>query len=87
MGVEMAYTEFKKFKRKVNDGLAAYGVGLAAYLSTLFLLSENDTDDFTKKGITTVSILIVGSVTGYIIKRRFIRNLKNAVEIYNLNLE
>ena len=85
---EAAYKEFKKFKRKINSGLVAYGVGTAAYLSTPFLINENNTDqDAAKKGAVTLSVLMVGSVTGYIIQRRSIRNLKNAVEIYNMNLE
>jgi hypothetical protein len=85
---EAAYKEFKKFKRKINGGLVPYGIGTAAYLSTPFLINGNDTDqDAAKKSIVTLSVLTVGAVTGYIMQRRSIRNLKNAVEIYNLNLE
>jgi hypothetical protein len=85
---EAAYKEFKKFKRKINGGLVPYGIGTAAYLSTPFLFNDNSTEqDIAKKSIVTLSVLTVGVVTGYIMQRRSIRNLKNAVEIYNLNLE
>jgi hypothetical protein len=85
---EAAYKEFKKFKRKMNSGSIAYGVGAAAYLSTPFLMDANDSIETMQiKNVAAVGTLLVGTVTGLILHYRCTRNLKKAVEIYNLNLE
>lgn len=85
---EAAYKEFKKFKRKVNGSHIAYGVGAAAYLSTPFIMDGNDSSTTLQiKGVSTAAILLAGSVSGVILHFRCTRNLKNAVEIYNRNLE
>lgn len=85
---EAAYKEFKKFKRKINGGSIAYGVGVAAYLSSPFVMDGNDSSKTLQiKGVATAATLLIGSVTGAILHLRCTRNLKNAVEIYNMNLE
>jgi hypothetical protein len=84
---EAAYKEFRKFKKKINAGHISYGLGAAAYLATPFSMSENDSPQVIRtKGIIGISTLVVGTVTGYILHRRCIRNLKKAVDIYNGNL-
>ena len=85
---EAAYKQFKKFKRKINGGSIAYGIGVSAYLSTFFIIDGNDSSETMQiKGVATAATLLIGSVTGAILHLRCTRNLKNAVEIYNLNLE
>lgn len=85
---EIAYKEFKKFKKKIAVGKVSYWLGIGSWYG-LYISSQRENNSIEQRQNRFIGsfIAIIGGTTTYLVlNKSAIKSLKEAVEIYNQNL-